>query len=127
MRVTPDGTAANPGQRVQAAAATTVYLPYTVTNTGNVSGKAVAQLYVQFPSGISYDTPIIQLRDFSKTDTLAAGASQQLKMRVTRKDLSVWDVVSQNWIVPNPSGDYGIWLGRRDGNLGGEGPLDKAY
>lgn len=83
----------------------------TVTNTGNASGKAVAQLYVQFPNEISYDTPIIQLRDFDKTDTLAAGASQQLTMRVTRKDLSVWDVVDQNWIVPNPSGDYGIWLG----------------
>jgi hypothetical protein len=32
-------------------------------------------------------------------------------MRVTRKDLSVWDVVSQNWVVPSVDGDYGIWIG----------------
>ncbi|PVI06637.1 glycoside hydrolase family 3 protein [Periconia macrospinosa] len=89
----------------------------TVTNTGSRPGKAVAQLYVQFPSGISFDTPIIQLRDFEKTDELAAGQSQTLKLRVTRKDLSVWDVVSQNWIVPNVDGDYGIWIGESSDKL----------
>jgi hypothetical protein len=83
----------------------------TVTNTGNRSGKAVTQLYVQFPSSSTIDTPIIQLRDFEKTSTLAAGESQTLNLRVTRKDLSVWDVVSQNWIIPVVDGDYGIWLG----------------
>lgn len=89
----------------------------TVTNTGRRSGKAVAQLYVQFPEGISVDTPIIQLRDFEKTKILAAGASQEVKLRVTRKDLSIWDVMSQNWIVPNVSGDYGIWIGEASDNL----------
>jgi len=83
----------------------------TVTNTGSRAGRAVAQLYVQYPGGISFDTPVIQLRDFEKTQELAAGQSQTLKLRVTRKDLSVWDVVSQNWVVPNVSGDYGIWIG----------------
>ncbi|KAJ4286123.1 hypothetical protein N0V90_013472 [Kalmusia sp. IMI 367209] len=83
----------------------------TVTNTGKTAGKAVAQLYVQYPSGISFDTPIIQLRDFEKTKELAAGESQTVQLRVTRKDLSVWDVVSQNWIVPDVAGDYGIWIG----------------
>ncbi|KAF2270870.1 beta-glucosidase-like protein [Lojkania enalia] len=83
----------------------------TVTNTGRAAGKAVAQLYVQFPSGNPLDTPIIQLRDFAKTGALAVGQSQELRLRVTRKDLSVWDVVSQNWIIPNLEGDYGIWIG----------------
>jgi beta-glucosidase len=83
----------------------------TISNTGSRAGKAVAQLYVQFPTGISFDTPIIQLRDFAKTQELAAGASQTVQMRVTRKDLSVWDVVSQNWVVPSVGGDYGIWIG----------------
>lgn len=83
----------------------------TVTNTGSRSGKSVAQLYVQYPGAQTIDTPIVQLRDFEKTDTLAPGASQTLNLRVTRKDLSVWDVVSQNWVVPVVGGDYGIWLG----------------
>jgi beta-glucosidase len=82
-----------------------------VTNTGSRAGKAVAQLYVQFPSESTVDTPIIQLRDFEKTSALEAGASQTLNLRVTRKDLSVWDVVAQNWVVPAVNGDYGIWIG----------------
>jgi beta-glucosidase len=88
-----------------------------VTNTGSRSGKAVTQLYVQFPPAQTIDTPIIQLRDFEKTSMLAPGASQTLKLRVTRKDLSVWDTVSQNWIIPSVSGDYGIWLGDSSDNL----------
>lgn len=89
----------------------------TVTNTGSRPGKAVAQLYVQYPKEQTIDTPIIQLRDFEKTSTLAPGASQTLKLRVTRKDLSVWDTASQNWIVPNVGGDYGLWIGDSSDNL----------
>ncbi|KAJ4982768.1 beta-glucosidase F [Stagonosporopsis vannaccii] len=89
----------------------------TVTNTGARTGKAVAQLYVQFPQGISIDTPVMQLRDFEKTDTLQPGASQTLSLRLTRKDLSVWDVVSQNWLIPAVTGDYGVWVGDSSDNL----------
>lgn len=87
-----------------------------VTNTGSRAGRAVAQLYVQFPAS-NFDTPILQLRDFEKTDELAPGATQTLSMRVTRKDLSVWDVISQDWIVPNVGGDYGVWIGDSSNNL----------
>jgi beta-glucosidase len=88
----------------------------TVTNTGSRPGKAVAQLYVQFPAS-NFDTPILQLRDFEKTSELAPGATQTLSMRVTRKDLSVWDVVSQDWIIPNLAGDYGVWIGESSSDL----------
>ncbi|EAT91758.2 hypothetical protein SNOG_00263 [Parastagonospora nodorum SN15] len=88
----------------------------TVTNTGGRAGRAVAQLYVQFPTS-NFDTPIIQLRDFEKSDELAPGATQTLSLRVTRKDLSVWDVVSQDWIIPNLGGDYGVWIGDSSSNL----------
>ncbi|KNG44253.1 glycoside hydrolase family 3 protein [Stemphylium lycopersici] len=89
----------------------------TVTNTGSRAGKAVAQLYLQFPSESTVDTPILQLRDFEKTSDLEAGASQTLNMRLTRKDVSVWDVVAQNWIVPAVDGDYGIWIGGSSDDL----------
>jgi beta-glucosidase len=89
-----------------------------VTNTGNATGRAVAQLYVQFPSEVTVDTPVIQLRDFEKTSTLAAGESATLSLRVTRKDLSVWDTVVQNWVVPSVDGDYGIWIGASSDTLG---------
>jgi beta-glucosidase len=89
---------------------TAYQISVTVTNTGSHSGKAVAQLYVQYPAS-AFDTPILQLRDFEKTRELAPGASQTLNLRVTRKDLSVWDVVAQDWVIPNVGGDYGIWIG----------------
>lgn len=89
----------------------------TVTNTGSRSGMAVVQLYIQFPEGISFDTPKIQLRDFEKTKTLAPGESQTLQLRLTRKDVSVWDVVSQNWRVPDVGGDYSVWLGEASDKL----------
>lgn len=90
----------------------------TVTNTGSGSnssrsfaGKAVAQAYVQHPSESTYDTPIVQLRDFEKTDTLAVGESQTVELTFTRKDVSVWDTVLQNWVVPVVDGDYKFWIG----------------
>lgn len=93
-----------------------------VTNTGSTTtattkrdvrsfaGKAVAQAYVQYPDS-DYDTPIVQLRDFEKTDTLAVGESQTVTLTFTRKDVSVWDVVEQNWVVPVVDGGYKFWIG----------------
>ncbi|KAI0490865.1 beta-glucosidase-like protein [Xylaria cf. heliscus] len=97
-------------------------LSVRVTNTGTTkaSGKAVAQAYVQFPAAADnggFDTPVIQLRDFAKSDTLAPGESATLKLQLTRKDVSVWDSKSQNWIVPNPGGKYGVWIGQASDDL----------
>lgn len=93
-------------------------LSVTVTNTGSkYSGKASAQAYVQFPDGISYDTPVIQLRDFAKTKELAPGESQTVELQLTRKDLSVWDTVLQDWVIPNLDGDYKIWTGAASDDL----------
>lgn len=90
----------------------------TVKNTGTVAGKSVAMLFIQYPSDSAWDTPIIQLRAFDKTATLAAGASQTLALNVTRKDLSVWDVVSQNWVLPfSATKPFLFWVGESSANL----------
>lgn len=89
----------------------------TVTNTGAVAGKAVGMAFVQFPANSGVDTPIIQLRDFEKTDILAPGESQVLTFEISRKDVSVWDVVSQNWLVPSLAGSYLFWIGESSANL----------
>lgn len=92
----------------------------TVTNTGaegTTPGKAVAQAYVQFPEGISFDTPVIQLRDFAKTSALKPGESATLELGLARRDVSVWDPVRQNWVVPNPEGQYKIWVGTASDDL----------
>ncbi|CAK7204078.1 hypothetical protein SEUCBS139899_006829 [Sporothrix eucalyptigena] len=96
-------------------------LSVKVTNTGSkYNGKSVVQAYVQFPSSSTYDTPLVQLRDFAKTGTLdASGGSQTVTVQLTRKDLSVWDVVQQNWVLPGlPSSTrYTIWLGEASDQL----------
>ncbi|RYC65103.1 hypothetical protein CHU98_g1106 [Xylaria longipes] len=45
------------------------------------------------------------------------GASATLQLQLTRKDVSVWDTTAQNWIVPNPGGKYGVWIGQASDDL----------
>jgi len=93
-------------------------IPVTVTNTGSVAGKEVVQVYVQHPSDTPWDTPIIQLRAFEKSDTLAPGASQTLTLELTRRDLSIWDVERQNWVIPvSTTKPFLFWIGNSSGNL----------
>ncbi|KAG5918488.1 hypothetical protein E4U61_001703 [Claviceps capensis] len=87
-------------------------LSVTVTNSGKqYSGKASVQAYVQFPLDAGYETPILQLRDFEKTKVLAPGESTIVELYLTRKDLSVWDVELQDWVIPAVDGAYNVWIG----------------
>ncbi|KAK6855979.1 hypothetical protein PG995_008130 [Apiospora arundinis] len=93
----------------------------TVTNNGTAhGGKASAQLYVQFPKtdNAKYDTPVLQLRDFAKTATLAPGKSETVELTIRRKDVSVWDAELQNWVVPNPEGRFRFWVGDASDTFG---------
>lgn len=89
----------------------------TVRNVGTVhAGKASVQAYVQFPEGGSPGTPVLQLRDFAKTRELAPGREEVVGVRLTRRDLSVWDVEGQGWVVPE--GEFVVWLGEGSDRLG---------
>ena len=98
-----------------------------VSNTGSRKGKAVVQLYVSFPpsvreasTGELIDTPIRVLRNFTKIE-LEAGSSQVVALTLTRKDLSYWSVVQQNWVMPD--GDFALAVGRSSRDL----PLHGTY
>lgn len=88
-----------------------------VTNTGDRRGKAVAQLYVQLPSSLGLDTPSLQLRQFEKTKELSPGHSETLTLEITRKDVSVWDVASQDWKAPVDGDGIKFWVGRSVADL----------
>lgn len=87
------------------------------TNTGKRHGKAVAQLYVQLPSSLGLDTPALQLRQFEKTKDLAPGQSQTLTLGITRKDVSVWDVILQDWKAPIDGDGIKFWVGQSVADL----------
>lgn len=96
-----------------------------VRNTGEVAGAEVAQLYVGIPSGRSddeeSDAPVRQLRGFKRVGPLAAGEEGQVEFRLTRRDLSIWDVVAQQWRLRR--GEYKLWVGASSRDLRLNGTL----
>jgi beta-glucosidase-like glycosyl hydrolase len=80
----------------------------TLTNVGRSPGTAVVQVYVSLPqdyvdeeTGEVIHSPIRQLRGFDKifVQTPMKGR-EQVNIKLTRKDLSYWSTVRQNWVLP---------------------------
>ncbi|KAF2721195.1 glycoside hydrolase family 3 protein [Polychaeton citri CBS 116435] len=69
----------------------------TVTNNGSVAGDEVAQLYVSLGGP---NDPKVVLRNFDRIG-IQPGASETFTAEITRKDLSNWDPVSQDWYISN--------------------------
>lgn len=68
----------------------------TITNTGKVAGKEIAQLYLSFPSIEGIDFPPQQLRGFRKV-SLEPGESKSVQFALRKKDISYWSVATQKW------------------------------
>ncbi|KAI1284188.1 beta-glucosidase M [Xylaria sp. FL0933] len=75
----------------------------TITNTGDIDGAEVVQLYVGIPGA-----PVRQLRGFEKP-FINASASATVGFDLNRRDLSIWDVVAQKWALQR--GDYQVFVG----------------
>ncbi|KAI1875203.1 hypothetical protein JX265_004261 [Neoarthrinium moseri] len=86
-----------------------------VQNVGEVDGAEVAQLYVGIPGA-----PVRQLRGFDKP-FINATQSTTVTFDLNRRDLSVWDVVAQKWLLQN--GTYDINVGGSSRNLPLQGTL----
>jgi beta-glucosidase len=68
----------------------------TITNTGSVESDEVAQLYVSLGGP---NEPVRVLRGFDRIERIAPGESVVFRADITRRDLSNWDVVKQDWVV----------------------------
>lgn len=70
----------------------------TVSNTGNVAGKEVVQLYVTAPNG-QVAKPALELKAFDKTRELKPGESQTIQMKVSNYDLASFIESESAWIA----------------------------
>ena len=94
----PDAEPISPGGN-PALFETLYTISTTVQNTGSVAGAAVAQLYLGLPQAEGADpTPIKTLRGFSK-HMLQPGESCSVSFELNRRDISYWDIVSQQWTI----------------------------
>ncbi|KAI8958328.1 glycoside hydrolase family 3 protein [Daldinia sp. FL1419] len=87
-----------------------------VTNTGVKAGRVVPQLYLGYPqSDLSVGFPVKVLRGFDKF-FLKRGESRTVTFNLTRRDLSYWDVNTQNWAMI-VDGNYRFMIGRSSKDL----------
>jgi len=77
-----------------------------VKNNGGVDGHEVVQLYLGYPE--SAGEPPKLLRGFARK-FLKKGQSTSVKLALRVRDLTVWDVVLQAWVVPQ--GEFSVFVG----------------
>lgn len=87
-----------PGEKITAAV--------TVTNTGNVAGKEVVQLYIRDMVG-SITRPVKELKGFQKIE-LKAGESKTVSFNISAEDLKFYN--SDLKFVAEP-GDFKLFIG----------------
>ena len=92
-----------------------IIVKVTVTNTGDVEGKASVQIYAQTPYG-DYEKrnlvekSAVQLLDFGKTDSLKPGESQQITLTCDKYLLASYDYTNAKGYILS-EGDYYIAVG----------------
>lgn len=80
----------------------------TVTNTGKLPGKEVAELYLTAPA-VKLDKPAIELKAFAKTHLLKPGQSETINFEINPKDLASYDTQTEAWVAE--SGKYVVSIG----------------
>ena len=88
----------------------------SLTNTGSVEAAEVPQLYVGIPTA-----PAKQLRGFERVH-VPCNESVRVSFALTRRDLSVWDVVAQKWRLQR--GSYPVYVGASSRDVRLQGSLE---
>lgn len=89
-----------------------ISIPVTVTNTGDIAGKDIVQLYYTppFTQG-GTEKSAINLADFAKTSLLKPGESEQLTVQLTQRDMASYDDRNAKaWVLD--AGQYDLKIAR---------------
>ncbi|UQC76707.1 beta-glucosidase [Colletotrichum lupini] len=88
---------------------------FRIKNTGGVAGQEISQLYLDGTNSLKH------LRGFEKV-ALEPGQTETVTLSLTRRDLSEWDTVSQNWKLR--TGRIRLWVGASSRDIRLEGFLE---
>ena len=102
------------GLKVKKQGADNVEVQVTVKNTGTVSGKEVAQVYVRAPKG-RLEKPTQELKGFAKTRELKPGESQTLTISIPVRLLASFDEAGSQWLME--AGQYTFAVGNSSRNI----------
>ncbi len=103
-------------KRTEGAITNEYEISVTVTNTGEVAGKEVVQIYLQKPytdydEYYTIEKAAIELVEFGKTKLLQPEESETLKITVEEESLTTYDAYGERtYILEN--GDYYFTVGR---------------
>jgi len=93
------------------AATETYTFKVKVTNTGNVAGKGVAQIYVNVPwEEGQVEKAHVVLGGFAKTGELSAGESETVTIEISRDYFESYDYITAKAYILD-AGEYKFYLG----------------
>jgi beta-glucosidase len=93
----------------------TINVMVTATNSGNLAGKEVVQVYTSKPE-TTIDRPLKELRTFAKTKSLFAGEATSLTLQIPVSELRYWSEEESRWILEK--GVYSIEIGTSSRDIG---------
>ncbi|KJZ74948.1 Putative beta-glucosidase A [Hirsutella minnesotensis 3608] len=83
-----------------------------ITNTGKRMTDEIPQVYVSLGGE---NEPVRVLRGFERIERIEPGKTVTFRADLTRRDLSNWDVVAQNWVITKYPKK--VWVGSSSRNL----------
>ena len=83
-------------------------ISFDITNTGNMDGKEISQLYVSAVDG-KIDRPKKELKGFSKV-FLKVGETKNIQIEINHDAFTYFDELANDWKIP--SGTYKIQIGK---------------
>jgi beta-glucosidase len=86
----------------------------TVTNTGDVAGREVIEVYVSAPQN-NLPKPAEELKAFAKTKTLRPNESQTISLILNAKDLASFDTARLAWVAE--AGTYEVKVGASSSDI----------